>query len=303
MFYLFLAILSSSTIAFLFKFAENREMNPYIITSANYFVATFISLFFILNNQLQRGLVKGQSFISEWQLLLTQDQAFLSPYNSVLWGLMVGGIAGFFFFFSFLYYQKSVKENGVALSGTFSKLGILIPMIFSILIWKEYPSRIQWVGIILSLISIVMVNLSFESLKKFDLNPTILILFILGGFAEFSNKIYQQYALREYKDVFLFAVFLVAFLISFFYALKEQTQWKLKDILTGFAVGVPNLFSSYFLILSLDSLPTSLAFPIFSAGTIVLINIGGFLIFKERISKKNQLAIGLVIVALILINL
>lgn len=303
MFYLFLAILSSSTIAFLFKFAENREMNPYIITSANYFVATFISLFFILNNQLQRGLVKGQSFISEWQLLLTQDQALLSPYNSVLWGLMVGGVAGFFFFFSFLYYQKSVKENGVALSGTFSKLGILIPMIFSILIWKEYPSRIQWVGIILSLISIVMVNLSFESLKKFDLNPTILILFILGGFAEFSNKIYQQYALREYKDVFLFAVFLVAFLISFFYAQKEQTQWKLKDILTGFAVGVPNLFSSYFLILSLDSLPTSLAFPIFSAGTIVLINIGGFLIFKERISKKNQLAIGLVIVALILINL
>lgn len=303
MFYLFLAILSSSTIAFLFKFAENREMNPYIITTANYFVATFISLFFILNNQLQRGLVKGQSFISEWQLLLTQDQALLSPYNSVLWGLMVGGIAGFFFFFSFLYYQKSVKENGVALSGTFSKLGILIPMIFSILIWKEYPSGIQWVGIILSLISIVMVNLSFESLKKIDLNPTILILFILGGFAEFSNKIYQQYALREYKDVFLFAVFLVAFLISFFYAQKEKTEWKLKDILTGFAVGVPNLFSSYFLILSLDSLPTSLAFPIFSAGTIVLINIGGFLIFKERISKKNQLAIGLVVVALILINL
>lgn len=260
MIYLFLAILSSSTIAFLFKFAENREMNPYIITTANYFVATFISLFFILNNQLQQGLVKEQSFISEWQLLLAQDQALFSPYNSVLWGLMVGGIAGFFFFFSFLYYQKSVKENGVALSGTFSKLGILIPMIFSILIWKEYPSGIQWVGIILSLISIVMVNLSFESLKKIDLNPTILILFILGGFAEFSNKIYQQYALREYKDVFLFAVFLVAFLISFFYAQKEKTQWQLKDILTGFAVGVPNLFSSYFLILSLDSLPTSLAF-------------------------------------------
>ncbi len=302
MFYLFLAILSSSTIAFLFKFAENREMNPYLITSANYFVATIISLFFILNNQLFQGLIKEESFISEWQLLLSQNQSLLSPYNSVLWGLMVGGIAGFFFFFSFLYYQKSVKENGVALSGTFSKLGILIPMIFSIVIWKEYPSRIQWVGIILSLVSIVMVNLSVESLKKFDLNPTILILFILGGFAEFSNKIYQQYALREYKDVFLFAVFLVAFLISFFYVQKEQTQWKLKDILTGFAVGVPNLFSSYFLILSLDSLPTSVAFPIFSAGTIVLINIGGFLIFKERISKKNQLAIGLVIIALILIN-
>lgn len=303
MFYLFLAIICSSTITFIFKFAENREMNPYVMTSANYFIASAISLFMILHNNLLKGLVKEQSFLQEWEILLTQEHYLLSPYNSVFWGVLVGGIAGFFFFYSFFYYQNSVKENGVGLSGTFSKLGILIPMIFSIFIWGEYPTGIQWLGIVLSLTSIVMVNLSVESMQKFSLNKTILLLFVLGGFAEFSNKIYQQYALSQYKDVFLFAVFLSAFVISLLHALKKQTKWKAREVLTGFAVGVPNLFSSYFLILSLDTLSTSVAFPIFSAGSIVLINLGGFLIFKEKITTKNKIAIGLVVVALILINM
>ncbi len=303
MLYLFLAIICSSTIAFIFKFAENRNMNQYIITSSNYFIASTISLFMIINNNLLKGLVKEQSFFSEWKILLSQDQYLLSPYNSVIWGIGVGGIAGLFFFYSFLYYQKSVKENGVGLSGTFSKLGILIPMVLSIVIWRELPTSIQWIGIILSIISIVMVNLSFESIKKFDFNKTILLLFVFGGIAEFSNKIYQKYAISDYKDVFLFAVFLVAFLISFFYTKKYQTKWKLRDVLIGFAVGVPNLFSSYFLILSLDTLSASVAFPIYSAGSIVLINIGGFFIFKEKISTKNKLAIGLIVIALVLINM
>ena len=301
--YLFLAILSSSMIAFLFKFAENRQMNPYVITSANYFIAAMISLFLILKNQLLNDLVKGPSFFKEWSLLLSNEQTLLSPYNSVLWGLGIGLISGIFFFSSFLYYQISVKENGVSLSGTFSKLGILIPMIFSIFIWKEYPSPIQWLGILLSLVSILIVNLSRESLKSFNLNKTILLLFFLGGIAEFSNKIYQKYALNYYKEVFLLAVFLSAFLISFIYANKKGSKWKLKEILTGFAVGIPNLFSSYFLILSLDTIPTSVAFPIFSAASIVLINIGGFLIFKEKIATKDKWAIVLVILALILINI
>jgi len=107
----------------------------------------------------------------------------------------------------------------------------------------------------------------------------------------------------ELKDVFLFAVFFVAFLVSVFYTVRAKKKIAKKDILTGFAVGIPNLFSSYFLILSLDTLKTSVAFPIYSAGSIVLINIGGFLIFKEKIARKNQVAILLTLIALILINM
>lgn len=303
MFYLFLAIICSSTIAFIFKYAQSYNANQYLLTSANYFTACLISFSMIMNKGILKRLVKEDSFLNELKFLLSQNAYILSPYNSVIWGVIVGSISGLFFFLSFTYYQKSVKENGLGLSGTFSKLGILIPMIFSIVIWREYPTSLQWVGIILSLISIVMVNLSFESVERFDINKTIILLFLFGGMAEFSNKIYQKYALNAYKDVFLFSIFLIAFIISITYTLKEKVKWNKRDIITGIAVGIPNLFSSYFLILSLDKLPASVAFPAFSAGGILLINIGGFFIFKERISHKNKLAIGLIIVALVLINI
>lgn len=303
MVYLFLAMICSATIAMIFKFTENKNSNRYLITSFNYFIAFLISLFMVIYKKLLVGLVKEQSFISELELLFSRSTYSFTPYGSVLWGLLIGGISGLFFFSSFIYYQKSVKENGVVISGTFAKLGILIPMIFSIILWREFPSSLQWIGIGLSLVSILIVNLSPKSLEKFDLKPTIILLFIFGGMAEFSNKIYQQYASNQFKDVFLFAIFFVAFLISMFFTMKDTSKINRKDILTGIAVGIPNLFSSFFLILSLDTLKASIAFPIYSAGSIVLINLGGLLIFKEKISNKNKVAIGLIIIGLILINI
>ncbi|AQS53574.1 hypothetical protein BW727_101207 [Jeotgalibaca dankookensis] len=300
--YLLLAIICSASIALIFKYTENIPTNRYVITSANYFMAFVTSLFMIITRDLLVDVEQNTPFIKELTQLYLGKTAILSPYASIIWGLISGSIAGFFFFSSFFYYQKSVKENGVGLSGTIAKLGILIPMIFSIIIWREFPSAIQWIGITLSLLSILLVNLSPQSLEKLDIKPTLIILFILGGMAEFSNKIYQKYALADYKDIFLFATFFVAFLVSLFYTVKRKEKITKKDIVIGFVVGIPNLFSSYFLILSLATVKTSVAFPIYSAGSIILINLGGILIFKEKITRKNQLAILLTIIALVLIN-
>lgn len=303
MFYLFLATLCSATIALIFKHSENSNTNRYLVTSSNYFIAFSISLFIMLYKNLLFEVSKTDSFIHEFKFLLSQDSYVLSPYGSIIWGVIVGCIAGFFFFSSFIYYQKSVRDNGVGISGTFAKLGILIPMIFSIIIWKEFPEVLQWIGIVLSLVSILIVNLSAESLEKFDLKPTLILLFVLGGMAEFSNKIYQNYALNDYKAVFLFCIFFVAFSISIIFTLKSKAKFNIKDMLIGFAVGIPNLFSSYFLILSLDTVKASVAYPVFTAGSILLINLGGYFIFKEKISRKNKLAIMLIVIALILINI
>lgn len=302
MFYLFLAVLCSASIGLIFKYTETSNTNRYVITSANYFIAFMTSLFMIFYQGLLTGVSRETAFTEEVSLMLGNNQYLLSPFSSIVWGVSVGALAGVFFFLSFIFYQKSVKDNGVGISGTFGKLGILIPMIFSILIWREYPTSIQWVGIVLSLVSIVVVNLSKQSIRKFDFKPTVLLLFIFGGMAEFSNKIYQQYALNDYKDIFLFTIFFTAFIISVTYTANKKVKVTKKDILTGFMVGIPNLFSSYFLIMSLETVRTSVAFPIYSAGSIVLINLGGLLIYRETLARKNQVAIAMTIIALILIN-
>lgn len=302
MIFLLLATLCSASIALIFKYTESANTNRLVITSANYFIAFTTSLIMIASKGLIEGIDWSYSFTNEFSLMLAQPGYVFSTYASMIWGMIIGTVAGFFFFASFIFYQKSVRENGAGLSGAFGKIGILIPMIFSIVLWREYPTSLQWVGIVLAIFSILLVNLSTKSTEKLDVKYLLILLFVFGGLAEFSNKIYQNYALNDYKDVFLFFVFFTAFLISITYTLRRKSQIKRRDIFTGFAVGIPNLFSSYFLILALDTLKTSVVFPIYSAGSIVLITIGSFLIFKERIANKNKVAILLTVIALIMIN-
>ncbi len=281
MIYLILAILCSSSIALIFKHSETNNMNRLAVTTANYFTALIISLI----------------------MIFIQSDSIFSDQSKLLWAISIGAIAGIFFFLSFIYYQKSVKKNGAGLAGVFSKLGILLPMLISIVLWKEFPTSIQWLGIILAIISIVIVNFPFNKNWKKALKLSLILLFFYGGIAEFSNKLFQRYAALNLKPLFLFSVFSVAFIISLVVTIKDKRKIKREDLFIGVLVGIPNLFSSFFLISALDLLKAAVVFPIFSAGSIVVISLGGFLIYNERLNRREFSAIIMTIIALILINM
>lgn len=287
MVYLMLAILCSSSIALIFKFSESNNLNRYVVTSCNYLTASIVSFSLIIFT-----LYKGNLKLSSMAV----------HSNMILLTIIIGIIAGIFFFLSFIYYQKSVRENGASLSGTFGKLGILLPMLLSIVLWKEYPNLFQWAGIILSIASILLVNLTFEKNPFKGANFTLILLFTFGGIAEFSNKIFQKYAVDEYKNIFLFFVFFTAFIISLILAMKGENTVKKPDVITGLLVGLPNLFSSFFLISALVTVKASVAFPVYSAASIILISLCSAVIFKETLPLKDIAAIIITILSLVLIN-
>ncbi len=305
MIYILLAVLCSSSIALIFKYSETRNLNRYAVTSANYFIAFMVSLIMVITDKLYLLEEKFNinNFQEEVYQVIIRNEGIFSLNSSIAWSIIIGIIAGIFFFSSFIYYQYSVRKNGVGLAGAFAKLGILVPMTLSIILWREIPGKIQWLGIILSLASIIIVNISFENKIVNNIKINLVLLFLFGGIAEFSNKIFQKYALVEYKSLFLFFVFFTAFSISVYFTYKRKRDFTKNDILIGFAVGVPNLFSSFFLILALNNLKTSVVFPIFSAGTIVIISIAGAMIFKEKLTRKEITSIIMTIIALVLINI
>ena len=97
-------------------------------------------------------------------------------------------------------------------------------------------------------------------------------------------------------------VFGVALLVSLVKSLRAG-RIRTGHFLTGLAVGVPNYFASHFLILSLSELRTAVVFPIYSAMTIVLISLAGWLGFGERLRVRERWAVALTVVALVLVNL
>lgn len=300
--YLFLAIICSSLIAIIFKFSETNNLNRYAVTTMNYLTAFSVSLFLAIREGVLFPSDKG-SFFNEFSNVIIENNTMFSHYSSFIWAILIGSLAGVFFFLSFIYYQISVRKNNVGLAGTFGKLGILVPMIFSVILWNEIPTKIQWIGIILSIISIIIVNVSFKKNSIKDIHINLILLFLFGGMAEFSNKIFQKYALSEYKSLFLFFVFFIAFIISLIVTMKRKKTVEKRAIITGILVGIPNLFSSFFLIIALNYMKTSVVFPIYSAGSIVIITLAGTFFFKERLKNKELIAIFMTIIALVLINI
>jgi len=295
--YLILAILCSSSIAMIFKISEGQNLNRLAVTSFNYLCASLVALFMLLVDFPELG-VGGGSFES----VVLKNETLFSLNSSVFWGISVGVFAGVFFFLSFLFYQKSVRESGMSLSGAFGKLGILIPMLFSLVIWREYPRILQWTGIAMALLSILLLNWPFGRSGN-GVKVSLILLFVSGGLAEFTNKLFQNYTVPGYKNVFLLSVFSSAFLISFLVLSKSRTQFKKREVLTGFLVGLPNLFSSFFLIAALESIKGSVAFPVYSAGSVALISFGGFVVFGEKLRRLEVFALAMVLLSLIMVNL
>ncbi|MDA3883999.1 MAG: SMR family transporter [Candidatus Delongbacteria bacterium] len=304
MIYLFLAVLSSASIAMILKFSETKNFNRYAVTTMNYIVAFSISLALSplsLSGDLSFSL---SSLMNEFNLV-SPDK--LSVAGSFTWAVITGLVGGLLYFLGFIFIQKSIKINGVGITGAVGKIGILIPMLLSLFLWKEIPNSIQTLGILLAISAIILINISFKDIKRLKgFNYIIILLFFIAGFAEFSNKIFEKYSLLEHKSFYLFTVFFSAFWISLFFTVKEirkGVKITKNDILTGFLVGIPNMFASYFLIMSFEYYKATVAFPIYSSGSILLISIGGVVLFKEKLKRKEIVAICMIIAAVVLMSI
>ena len=251
-------------------------------------------------------------------MFLTEENS-LKQSAELTMTYVIGLITGVFFLLSFVLYQISVRKNGASLSGMFAKLGILIPMIVSVLVWREIPTLMQIFGICMAMSAIAIANFSSKtSVKSTHSIKWLLALFVGGGIAEFSNKIFQKTVSLEYRALFLFIVFSSALVLSILmhvYNSKRSVQQgyhKLDiplagnikmSIFVGILVGIPNLFASYFLLNALNDFPASVVYPAYSAGSILMISILSVLLFKEILYKKDWAAIILTALSLILLNL
>lgn len=300
MIYLFLAMICSSSIALTFKYSENNDLNRYAVTSTNYIVASTISLIMAIRQGIDIKIYGFGSFVKEF---ISNEGGLLSQQGSLYWAVIIGMIGGVFFFLSFLYYQISVRESGAGMAGAFGKLGIFVPVVLSFIFWKQDLKYIQLIGLILACVSIVIASISKDDMDTKLIKYPLVLLFIFGGLAEFANKIYQKYGILEYKNHFLFFVFFTAFIVSIIFTLIKNKNVVKADIIVGTIVGIPNLFSSFFLINALDKIKASIAFPIYSAGSIVIISILSVIIFNEKFNKKDIIALSLTMISLILVNI
>lgn len=211
-------------------------------------------------------------------------------------------VSGALYLAGFVLFQWNVSKNGVVLSSTFMKLGVLVPIALSVLLFREMPTLWQLLGCAGAVAAILLVQLEGGS-ERASNRGGLLFLLLAGGLADAMSKVFEETCLPETKDSYLFYTFLFALLLCAGLILHQKQHLGRAEVLFGLLVGVPNYFSSRFLLLALNTVPAVVVFPTFSVGTIVAVSLAGRLLFRETLSRRRQAALGLILLSLVLLNL
>lgn len=273
---LILAILSSSLVSIMMRLGESRPGSKMGLLLSNYTVCSLLGGFFTLQSGIP-GADDGISF-----------------------ALMLGVFGGFLFLYSLVVFQQSIARNGMVLSSTFMKLGVLVPTLMAMLVFREQPRAMQLAGLALAVAAIITLN--FERGQKASGKGLLLLLLLVCGGTEALTNVYDKMGNPAGKDLFLLVIFFTALVLSAVSLIRKggkPTRW---DLLCGIGVGIPNYFSSRFLLGALKTVPAVVVFPVYSTATILIISATGILAFGETLSRRKAIALGLILGALVLLN-
>ena len=282
MLYLILSIVSSALVSIVMRLSERYSRNNLTMLAANYVMCTGAAAF----------LAGG--------LLPAGEGAGLT--------VGLGCICGVLYLLGFVTLQWNIRRNGVVLPATFQKLGVLVPTIAAITVFGESARWTQLLGIAVALGAILLMQSgqsANEGHGSFKANRSLLGLLALlmcGGMSDVMSKVFQTWGNAAHANFFLVFTFLVALVLCIGLCVLKKQSVTLPDVLCGLALGIPNYMSARFLLWALTDVPAVVVYPTFSVGTIIVVTLVGMLAFREKVEGRKLAAIGLILGALVLLN-
>lgn len=278
MIFLLLSIIASGGMAITLRLAEQHGCNMKALTTANYVVAALAS----------------------WALM--QDKAIL-PAAGMRLTLFLGSVNGFLYLATILLYQVNIAKNGTPLTVSFARLGVLVPTLLSLVIFREYPHSLQWVGVALAAAAIVVINYAPSAGKERASHKLwLIVMFCVAGLADMMSKVFEAVANHSQSGLFLFYTFFAALLLSLMRLAGGKERFGVSDCLWGVAVGVLNYASTMFLLQAILRMPAFYAYPVYSAGTIIFVNLVNFVFLREPITKRQYCGMAIIAAALVCLN-
>ena len=274
---LILAIAASSMVSIFMRLSSDKVKNGLSQLAVSYITCFVLAAFYI------------------------GDTGFLPKHSGLPHTILLGTIAGAVYLAGFVLLQHNIKRSGVVLSSAFMKLGLIVPMVISIFFFKEMPSVFQLIGFAIAIFAIIVMNIekgSSESKFHFGL----ILLLLGGGFADSMSKIYDETGALDLSDLFLFYTFFTAFLFCMLMVLKEKMRFDKNAVLYGILIGVPNFFSSKFILRSLESVSAVIVYPTFCVSTLLAVTLVGVTFFGERLKKNQWFALFMILVSILLLN-
>lgn len=285
---LILCVIANILVVVCFKMFFRKGVDSFIAIVVNYWVC----------------LILGSIFVGHIPIITYGHETEWVPYGIAL---------GLLFIIGFNVAALSVKYTGITITSVMQKMSLLISSAFAILFFMESAGIFKLLGIALSVLAIVLINATAGSDgKKFAPGPYFIypaVTLLFSAAIEIILYYVQSTGLSLNADAelttfgFSVAAIIGLFAVTYLYISgKRKFQWK--DVIGGIALGVPNFFSIYLILVLLQKgFEGSVVFPVLNISVMVATALVGVLAFSERLKAINFVGIGLAVFAILSIML
>ena len=275
---LLLAVISSALVSITMRLSETKIKNNTAMLAVNYIMCTFLAWVYTgFGSRILSGMGRQATVI-------------------------MGGINGILYLAGFVLLQRSIRENGVVLSATFIKLGLLVSMVVSVTFFGERPELWQWAGFALAVAAIVLMNYR-PGEGKVGNTAGLVLLLLAGGGGDAMSKVFEELGNPAHGDYFLLYTFLAAFAICAVICRIGKEKPGKWEWFFGLLIGIPNFFSAKFLLGALKDIAAVIVYPVYSVATILAVTVTGILVFREKLEKRQWMTLAMILVALVLLNI
>ncbi len=284
---LLLSVLSSTLIFVVFKLYERFKINTLHAIVVNYMVASTCGF-----------------FMNETEFTIAE----VSQFGWFYYALGLGVI----FITVFNLMALTTQRSGLSVVSVATKMSVVIPVVFGLIYYNESLGFVKSLGILLALAAVYLAAIKTRDGLKIRKRNLIfpLLVFLGSGFIDTAIKFLEEKYIAE-NDVPLFSAIIfasaatVGVLILMGQAAIGKFKFEFRNILGGIALGIPNYFSIYFLVVALRSeiMDSSGIFTVNNVAIVLVSTLLGILFFKEKLLPKNKWGILLAVISIILIAL
>ncbi|MFH6604213.1 EamA family transporter [Maribacter algicola] len=286
MFDLGLSILCSSLIFVIFKLFSVYKIETLYAIITNYIVASCCGFLFYHGN----------------------IPVIEIPEKNWFWGTFALGIL---FITIFNIMAATSQKLGVSVASVATKMSLVIPVVFGVIMYSEQLGALKILGIVLALVAVYFASHKGKSvtIQKSSLLLPLLV-FLGSGIIDTAIKYMQEIHIKEAEfPLFSATVFGAAAITGLLFILiksiKNPLRPNLKNILGGIILGVPNYFSVFFLMRALQNgtLNSASIFTVNNVAIVMFSTLLGVMLFKEKVSLKNWAGIALAVTSILLVAL
>jgi drug/metabolite transporter (DMT)-like permease len=283
MIYLLLSVLLSVLTVSFFKLFERYGVHTLQVIVVNYVTCILIG-----NCTAPEAIILQPFWKEDW-----------FPYAVIL---------GFVFISTFYTIGFVSQKIGVSVSMVAAKLSVVIPVTIAFLFHGENASGLKILGILISLVAVYLIskkekeNTPNSIPKRWALLLTLFVFAASGIIDSVLKYLQRQFIPPSNAGDILSTIFLVACCCGILVLLVKKEPLQAKSIGWGILFAIPNFYSMFFLVKTLEIFDASFIFPINNIGIVVCSTLVSLSFFKEKLSLQNWLGFGLALFSILIIS-